>query len=385
MRRSSPLVMALVVAVCVSCRGGDVPKEAKAPAEEGGAKTVVLSADAQKAAAIETAPVAQTAFGGRLTAPGIIRPDAQQSVAVRSRTEGRVIRVAADVGARVAAGDILAVLEGPDATSALARHRTAVARETAARKALERADHLLELQAISRADRDARRADAEAASAEAEGARQDLSRLGLDPAAATEVGRPAEIAVRAPLAGTVLERSISPGLLVEKGAPLFVVASLSPVWAVVDVYEKDLGGLSDRGTVEVKSDAQPGERFRGRLALIEPALDLASRVAHVRVILDNPAGKLRPGQFVTADLPLKAGPGAPALSIPSDAVQRFSGVTAVFVEGEAGHYELRPIEVGRETQGAVEVRSGLEAGDKVVIRGAFLLKSELLKGSLGGE
>jgi cobalt-zinc-cadmium efflux system membrane fusion protein len=383
-RRSSPFAMLVVAAVCLSCRSGEAPKEAKSAAEEGGAKTVVLTPDAQKAADIETALVARTAFGGRLTAPGVIRPDAQQSVVIRSRTEGRVLRVAADVGLRVAAGDTLAVLEGPDATAALARHRTASAREAAARKALERADHLLDLQAISRADRDARHADAEAASAEAEAARQDLSRLGLDPAS-TETGRPAEIAVRAPVAGTVLERSLSPGLLVEKGAPLFVVASLSPVWAVVDVYEKDLGELSEHGEVEVKSDTQTGERFRGRLALIEPAVDATSRVAHVRVILDNPAGKLRPGQFVTADLPLKTGPDASGLSIPSDAVQRFSGVTAAFVQGEAGHYELRSIEIGREAQGAVEVKQGLEAGDRVVIRGAFLLKSELLKGSLGGE
>jgi cobalt-zinc-cadmium efflux system membrane fusion protein len=383
-RRSSSFATAVVAAACLSCRGGEVPKEAKPAPEEGGAKTVVLTPDAQKAAAIETVVVDRAAFGGRLTAPGVIRPDAQQSVVVRARTEGRALRVTADVGARVAAGDTLAVLEASDATAALTRYRTASAREIAARKALERADHLLEIQAISRADRDARRADAEAASAEAEAARQDLSRLGLEPAS-SETGRPAEIAVRAPLAGTVLERSISPGLLVDKGAALFVVASLSPVWAVVDVYEKDLGDLSEHGEVEVKSDTQPGERFHGRLALIEPAVDAASRVAHVRVTLDNPAGKLRPGQFVTVDLPLKTSSDAPGLSIPSDAVQRFSGVTAAFVEGEAGHYELRPIELGREAQGTVEVKQGLEAGEKVVIKGAFLLKSELLKGSFGGE
>ena len=383
MRRSSPFAMMVVAAACISCRSGEAPKEAKSAAEEGGAKTVVLTPDAQKAADIETAVVARTAFGGRLTAPGVIRPDAQQSVAVRARSEGRVIRVTVDVGAHVAAGDTLAVLEGPDATAALARHRTASAREAAARKALERADHLVELQAISRAERDARRAEAEAASAEAEASRQDLSRLGLEPAS-TETGRPAEVAVRAPLAGTVLERSISPGLLVEKGAPLFVVASLSPVWAMADVYEKDLGGLSEHGEAEVKSDTH-GERFQGWLALIEPGVDMTSRVAHVRVTVDNPAGKLRPGQFVTVDLPLKTSPGALGLSIPADAVQHISGVTAAFVQGEAGHYELRSIEVGREAQGAVEVKQGLEAGDRVVIRGAFLLKSELLKGSLGGE
>ena len=181
--------VAAVLAVS-GCRGGEAAKEAKtAAAEEGSeAKTVVLSPEALKAAGIETAAVSRGAFGGRLSAPAVIRPDAQQSVVVRARADGRVLRVLADVGSRVAQGDPLTVLEGPDATAALARYRAAAARETATQKNLERAGRLLEAQAISRADRDARLAEAEAAGAEAEASRQDLARLGLDPAARVDAG-----------------------------------------------------------------------------------------------------------------------------------------------------------------------------------------------------
>jgi cobalt-zinc-cadmium efflux system membrane fusion protein len=348
-------------------------------------RTVSLSGEALRAAQIETAAVSRERFVARLLAPGVIQPDAQRSVTVRAPAGGRVLRVLVDLGSRVDQGQPLATLEGSDATAALARRRTAAAREAAARRALERADRLLEIQAISRADRDARLADAEAASAEAEAAQQDLARLGLGGGGATEPGRPAELTIIASLAGTVLERSVSPGLLVEKEASLFVIAGLAQVWAVVDVYEKDLGDVADHGEAEVRTDADPEMVFKGRVALVEPALDAASRVAHVRLVLDNVAGKLRPGLLVTAALPRKSSPGGEGLAVPRDAVQRISGLPAVFVEREGDRFELRSIEIGRESGGMVEVLKGLEGGEKVVVRGAFMLKSELLKGTLEAE
>jgi cobalt-zinc-cadmium efflux system membrane fusion protein len=297
-----------------------------------------------------------------------------------------VLRVLVDVGAPVAAGQTLATLEGPDVTSALARYRTAVARETAARKALERAERLLEVAAISRGERDSRQAEAEAASSEAEAARQDLERLGLDldPHAATDPGKPSEVRVTSPLAGTVLQKSVSPGLLVDKDAPLFVVAALGQVWAVMDVYEKDLGRLQAPGEAEVRSDAYPGDVFKGRLTLVEPAIDEGTRTAHARVVLDNRAGKLRPGLTVTADLPVREESGATreSVTVPADAVQKVSGTPAVFLEKEEGHYVVAPVEVGDESGGLAEIRKGIAKGDRVVVAGAFVLKSELLKKSL---
>jgi RND family efflux transporter MFP subunit len=153
----------------------------------------------------------------------------------------------------------------------------------------------------------------------------------------------------------------------------------------VDVYEKDLGDVADHGEADVRSDADPGKVFKGRVALVEPALDAASRVAHVRVVLDNTAGTLRPGLLVTVALPRKSSPVGEGLAVPRDAIQQIAGLPAVFVEKEGDRFELRPIEAGRESAGKVEVLKGLEAGEKVVVRGAFMLKSELLKGTLEAE
>lgn len=353
---------------------------------KGDAQVVVLSEEVIKAAGVKVVPVSREAFHPHVVASGVIKPDTQKSVTVRARVAGRVLQVLSDVGERVKAGDPLAIIEGPEVSAALARHLTATARATAARKAAERAERLLELKAMSRAEVEARKAEAEATEAEASAARQDVARLGLDPdSAAADSELPSQFSVAAPLSGVVLERAISPGLLVEKDASLFMIADLSRVWALADVYEKDLGQIREEGEVEVRTDAYPAEVFTGRIALIEPALDEASRTAHVRIVLDNRRSKLRPGLFVTVAVPLRGASEIEATAVPAEAVQKISGLPAVFVQTEPGRFELRPVETGREAHGMVEIRHGLHDGEQVVAEGAFTLKSELLKGTIEGE
>ena len=378
------LLLAAAV-LTASCGHDQVPSPEAEPAEQG-RQEVILAEDALVAAGIKVVQVPWEAFHPHVVASGAIRPDSQKSVAVRARVAGRIVRVLVDVGDRVTTGQPLAIIESSDVTAALARYRTASAREAAARKAAGRAVRLLELRAISLAETEVRGADAEAAAAEAEAARQDLIRLGLDPdVSASTAHGPAEIPVSAPMSGVVLSSAISPGLLLEKDASVFEIADLSRVWAITDVYEKDLGEIRENGEVEVLTDAYPGVVFTGTIALVEPVLDEASRTAHVRVLLDNRSGKLRPGMFVTVSVPLQGASDLKAAAVPAEAVQKISGLPAVFVQTAPGRFELRPVELGREAHGMVEIRNGLQEGEMVVAKGAFVLKSELLKGSIAGE
>jgi cobalt-zinc-cadmium efflux system membrane fusion protein len=379
------VVMLLLAVTALTCGRNEVPSQGTARAT-GGRREVVLEEQALAASGIKVVPVTWEAFHPHVVASGVIRPDSQRSVTVRARVAGRVVRVLVDVGEQVRVGQPLAFIEGSEITAALARHRTAFAREAAARMAADRAARLLELKAMSRAELEARSAEAEAAAAEVAASREDLIRLGLAPdSPRAALTSPAEIAVSTPMAGVVLSRAVAPGLLVDKDASLFEVADLSRVWAVADVYEKDLGQLQENGEVEVNTDAYAGVVFMGRIALVEPALDEASRTAHVRVVLDNRSGKLRPGMFVTVSVPLRGAADAKAAAVPAEAVQKISGLRAVFVQTGPGRFELRPVEVGREAHGMVEIRNGLEEGESVVASGAFVLKSELLKASIEGE
>lgn len=378
-------LVGLAALLAVACGRALDPVHEEKP-EPPRAQEVRLSESAVRAAGIKVIPVSRESFHPHVVASGVIRPVAQKSVKVRALVAGSVRSVSVDVGDRVRAGRTLATLEGPEVTAALARHRTASARRLAARQSLERAERLLEMQAISRAEVELRRAEAETAAAEAEAARQDLFRMGLDAGAmAPDAAGLAGFPIVAPMSGVVLEKAVSPGLLVERDAPLFEIADLSTVWAVVDIYEKDLGQVREQGEVEVRTDAYPGAVFAGRIALIEPTLDEASRTAHVRVVLDNAAGKFRPGLFVSVALPLRDASEAEVAAVPADAVQKISGLPAVFVERAPGLFELRPVETGREAHGMIEIRHGLEEGEKVVAEGAFMLKSEILKGTIGGE
>jgi len=375
----------IALALWLGCGGAPEPPESSPP-EAAATGQVSLSKEVIAAAGIRSVPVTKEVFHPHVVASGVIRPDAQKSVVIRSRIAGRVVRVAVDVGEKVGSGQLLVTLEGPEVTAALARFRTAIAREAAASRAAERGAKLLQIGALSLAEVESRNSEAEVASAEAAAARQELSRLGLNPGGDSPDASPAaEFRVTSPLSGIVLERHVSPGLLVEREAPLFSVADLSRVWAVADVYEKDLGQIQAEGEVEVRSDAFPDQVFLGRIAMVEPTLDEAARTAHMRVVLENPEGKLRPGLFVTVAVPLRGASEVEATAIPTGALQKISGLTAVFVELGGGRYELRPVEIGRDAHGFVEVRHGLVQGEKVVSEGAFVLKSELLKGSIEGE
>ena len=385
MKPSWPSVVAVIALLVAGCgRPAEEPAGEEHP--PAGAREVRLTEDAARAAGIEVVRVSREAFHPHVVASGVIRPVAQKSVTVRTLVGGRIVEVGVDVGDRVAKGRILATLEGTEVTAALTRARIAAAREAAARIALERGERLLDLKGISRAEVEARKSEAESAAAEAEAARHEIARLGLDPASPPAADRAGgAVPIVAPRGGLVLARAASPGLLVEREAALFEIADLSEVWAILDVYEKDLGEIRDRGNVEIAADAYPGVELTGRIDRIEPTLDEAGRTAHVRVILDNRDGRLRPGMFVTASVPLLGASEIEATAVPDGAVQTIAGLPAVFVALGDGRYELRPVEIGRRAHGMAEIRHGLKDGETVVARGSFVLKSELLKGSIEGE
>jgi cobalt-zinc-cadmium efflux system membrane fusion protein len=338
-----------------------------------------LSSEARAAAGLQVVTASRDSFRPSAAAAGFVRPNAHRSVTVRTPVEGRVERVSADVGTHVRRGEVLFVIESTEASAALSRLAAAVGRESVAREALQRAEDLLALEAMSRSETERRRAEAEAAAAEARAARQDVRRLGLDPS--RQDGR---LDVVAPMEGTVLEVSAVEGGLVARETPLAVVGDLTRVWALVEVPVTSVGAIDPGGTVEVRSPALPDLVFPGRIEVVEPVVAEATARLQVRIVLDNRRGDLRPGLFVSTELPL-ARPLSEHTAVPGEAIQRFSGVTAVFVETSPGAFELRPVETGREAAGQVEVLRGLCEGERVVAHGAFVLKSELLESSIAVE
>lgn len=200
------------------------------------------------------------------------------------------------------------------------------------------------------------------------------------------------VAVRAPVSGVVTERLVNPGAGVEAGKPLFTISNTSTVWVIARIPEARLGLIRTGVRAEVTSAAIGDRRVSGRVSYIDPQLDETTRTAKVRLEVANPGEALKAGMFVEVGFETGA-PGGEASEIrepvvPSEAVQRLGDQTVVFVpkEGEPsakpGRFEVRKVELGGEASGYRRVLSGLEAGERVVTKGSFTLKAQLMKGEL---
>ena len=185
--------------------------------------------------------------------------------------------------------------------------------------------------------------------------------------------------IRAPISGTIIERKVTLGQAVERATDAFKIADTSHVWVSLDLYEKDLARVHVGQEVEMRTDARPGELFRGRVAFIVPVIDEATRTAKVRLEFPNPKGALHAGQLVTARIvadPKQA--TTEVLAVPRSAIEQVEGKTVVFVQnGE--NFERRNVCSGRRAVIASRSARGSIAGEVVAIDGAFLLKSELLR------
>ncbi|HVT08848.1 MAG TPA: efflux RND transporter periplasmic adaptor subunit [Polyangia bacterium] len=295
---------------------------------------------------------------------------------------GRVSRLVAGVGDRVKRGQVIAEIESAEVGQARAEMLAAKARLAAAEANLRRENDLADRKISSEREREQAQAQAATEQANVRAAVMRLRAIGLaqsdvEQSALREQG--GVVRMRAPIDGTVIERKVTLGQAVERATDAFAIADASRVWVSLDLYEKDLFRVAPGQTVDVTTESRPGETFRGVVGFIVPVIDPATRTAKVRLELDNPHGRLQSGQLVTARLPAQASGTAPrVLAVPRSAIEQIEGRTVVFVE-TAGGFERRNVLTGRSAGEHVEIREGLKPGERVAARGAFLLKSELLR------
>ena len=230
------------------------------------------------------------------------------------------------------------------------------------------------------------------AKAEERAAASRLAGYGLDPASFDgeagdgPAGAESRYAIRAPFAGRVLERSVNLGASVEPGQDLLLIGDTSRMWILAQAYERELAailGAQARGEVraEVTVPAYPGRTFPGRVDRMSGVLDEATRTSRIRILADNPDGLLRAGMFARVNL--LVGGGAMVLAVPADAVLEDAGRSFVFVPTTPPYFVRRPVRTGRTADGWMEILDGLRQGDTVVSRGAFQLKSDVLRSKMG--
>jgi Cu(I)/Ag(I) efflux system membrane fusion protein len=216
-----------------------------------------------------------------------------------------------------------------------------------------------------------------------DGARQRMRLIGMSDAQIRLVESSGKVQARmtvtAPIGGVVTELVAREGMTILSGAPLFRLNGVSTVWVNADVPESLAAQVRAGNAVQATIPALPGKTFHGKFSAILPEVNAATRTLKARVELTNPDGQLAPGMFARVSF-TPAG-RKEVLLIPSEAVIQTGKRSVVMVSQGAGKFMPIDIEVGVEAEGQIEVRTGLEAGQKVVVSGQFLIDSEAsLKG-----
>lgn len=372
--------------------------DAEATAEGGPAGdtkgTIHLSPEAIVSAGITLGAAEIRPLRTEIETTGAVDFDQRRFAHVNPRVGGRVDATLAEVGDVVRSGQVLARVDSIALGEAIVEFLQAKARAELARETFERERGLFADRISSQQEMLAAQAAAREADAALRGAEEHLHLLGISDDHVRSLGydqpRASIYEVRAPFAGTIVERHITLGEIVEPQSQLFQIADLSRLWVWIDVFERDLARVHLGDDVELHVEAFPGSAFEGKLVYLGSRVETESRTARARIEVPNPEGRLRPGMFARVRIsdPHAADGEAESVSVlavPETALQRDGDQFVAYVALGDGRFETRKVRTGRKGDGFVEVLDGLSAGESVAVSGTFVLKSEASKESLGGE
>ena len=365
------------------------------PATSSSANSSPTPASAQTGA-IVTEIVAPQSIAGVIPATGKILVPENRVAVIGPVNQGRIVRLYAGQGTRVRKGQKLADLESADIDQAEADYLKALAdyenalRSSAAEvklaqesydrnkllyeqkitagKNLQSAEHDLE---VAKA---ARESAVNGTKATLTAARRHLLLLGLNSATIDALAKKTDLAatfsLNSPIDGIVVERNATVGASVGTDANLFKIIDLSRVWIDADVFEKDLPRVRPGQEVKLTVTAFPQSTFTGKVILINSVLDPETRTVKVRTEVANPDGRLKPDMFANVQIVTEV--NRAAISIPQSAVLSDQGKTIVFI-AEGNGYKKRQVQAGIQNNDRVEIVDGLTAGDRVVVKGNYLL------------
>ena len=346
--------------------------------------------------AIETQIVTQQSIAGVIPATGKILVPENRIAVIGPVNEGRIVRLYAGQGTRVRKGQKLADLESADIDEAEADYlkaqadyenalRSSAAEVKLAQQRYDRNKLLYEQKITAGKNLQSAEHDLEVAKATAENsvngtkaaltaARRKLLILGLNVATIDALAKKTDLAatfsLNSPIDGIVVERNATVGASVGTDANVFKIIDLSQVWVDANVFEKDLQRVRTGQEVKLTVPAFPQTTFSGRVIFVDSVVDPDTRTVKVRTEVANPDGRLKPDMF--ANVQIVTDVNRAALSVPQSAVLNDEGKTIVFV-ADGNTFDKRQVQAGIQDNDRVEIIDGLKAGDKVVVKGNYLL------------
>ncbi|HEX6546929.1 MAG TPA: efflux RND transporter periplasmic adaptor subunit [Bryobacteraceae bacterium] len=350
------------------------------------------SHDSPKKAEPQQAPLSQikvepvtmlTVPVSSVQAPGKVEANPGTTSKVALPMQGRVTKVMVTVGDSVRQGMPLIILDSPDTDAAVSDYREAVAKRISAQSNvakseadLSRAQDLLQHGAVAQkevlsanAQLTQSRSELAQARAEEERTLRKLRIFGIQPD-----GNSDEVIVRAPVSGKVLDLSITPGeYRNDTSAPVMTIADLSNVYMTADVPETSIRFTSVNDRVTIHLDAYPDQQFTGRVTKVGDTVDPATRTIKVRVLLQNPDGKLRPDMFGQLAID---GPPQDVITAPTSAIVQTESAAIVYRERAEGQFDPVQVKLGDHAGNRTVILKGLSPGDRIVTDGPMLIRSK---------
>jgi Cu(I)/Ag(I) efflux system membrane fusion protein len=310
---------------------------------------------------VRSEPATKTALTREVRTVGVVRTDETRESHIHVKWMGWIDQFFVSyVGQSVKRGDPLFSVYSPDLVTAQQELLVAKAR-------------------LESAERSERAGERESARSLLETARAKLELFDVSPDAIAAIEKRGEVlrtvTVRAPRSGTVIEKRALPGMYIEPEMELYLIADLSRVWVLADLYEYEVPFVSvGQGAVfsPVGVEGTPPE-LPAKVVFVDPSVDMSTRTVKVRFELENAEGRLRPGAYGTVRLEIPLGE---ALTVPSDAVLDTGTRQLLFVQTGEGRFEPRAVRLGASAGARVQVLEGLAEGERVVTRAQFMLDSE---------
>jgi membrane fusion protein, heavy metal efflux system len=307
---------------------------------------------------------------------------------------GILYSIETDLGQRVKKGEPLFIVHSAELGKAMSDYRKNLTLSQLSEKNYKREKSLFDNKISSELDMTEKQMEYERNHAEFEASEQALLALGLSGKDIESIQKdlasgkkPGLLSVRAPFNGTIIEKNASVGELVGPGKEVIIISDLNTVWVWADVYEQDLLRLlaaRKKGAipVAVKTNAFSEHLFSGVIDYIGSTVNESTRTVKVRAVIKNDDMLLRAGMFCIIKINLGA-TGEQGLIVPRKALLSDEGQDFVFAKWKDNYFIRRPVKKGLELSDSFEITEGLKPGDTIVVDGAFLLKSDILKEKMG--
>jgi membrane fusion protein, heavy metal efflux system len=365
--------------ILVGVTGCSSAKSANAPAPSPPDHAPVAGAVAlepKMLSSIQVADVSEMTLPSILMASGKVQFNEDRMANVSPPAPGQVQELRVKVGDHIQKGDLLFYVYSRDAASAIAEHLESHKDLDLAEKVQLRTRDLFEHEAASRVSLE--QAESEVAKAKTRVARTEdsLRALGVTvDDSQLHASLSPKIPLRAPISGTLMERHLTDGQFVQPDPmPSMVIADLSTVWVMADVFERDLSRVHVGQRAHVTAAAYPDAVFTATISRIGDVVDPMTRTVKVRFLVANDGQRLKPEMFVSSSIVLNE--QEKGISVPRKAVITEGGASYVYVEAGEGAFVRRAVEMGEVSDGRARIVSGLKPGEKIVSDGALLIRAE---------